>query len=363
MRIIHTADLHLDSAFQANFTPEQARMRRGELLNTFRRLIEYAENNHVSAILLCGDLFDTKSPYVTTVNMVWSYIKTHPSISFYYLHGNHDDKVFQEGREDITNFYTFDEPWTQYSIGNVTITGAEMDSNGNIPYDELILNPDNLNLVLLHGDVNPRAEEHPIFLSRLQGKNIDYLALGHLHSYREEPIDNRGVYAYSGCLEGRGYDECGEKGFVLLDINEEAKTIEKTFVPFAQRTIYDLKVDITGCTDSGDITGRIETCLSENGITGNDEDDKTIAKITLTGEYPVENEKDLETLQSTFSIRFLSLRIDDTSTDLIIPERYQNDHSLKGEFIRRVLNAEDLTEEEKKKVIRLGIMSLRGDLR
>ena len=60
------------------------------------------------------------------------------------------------------------------------------------------------------------------YVSDYHYKNIDYLALGHIHKYKQAELDQRGVYCYSGCLEGRGFDECGEKGFVLLDIDEES---------------------------------------------------------------------------------------------------------------------------------------------
>jgi exonuclease SbcD len=47
-----------------------------------------------------------------------------------------------------------------------------------------------------------------ISLKELKNKAIDYLALGHIHSYKMEQLDSRGVYCYPGCLEGRGFDEC-----------------------------------------------------------------------------------------------------------------------------------------------------------
>jgi fucose 4-O-acetylase-like acetyltransferase len=55
-----------------------------------------------------------------------------------------------------------------------------------------------------------------VSLSALRGRGIDYLALGHIHAYKKAPLDSRGIYCYPGCLEGRGFDECGRKGFVLL---------------------------------------------------------------------------------------------------------------------------------------------------
>ena len=41
--------------------------------------------------------------------------------------------------------------------------------------------------------------------------------------------------------------------------------------------------------------------------------------------------------------------------------KFQNDISLKGEFIRLVLDQKDLTEEEKNKVISTGIRALSGE--
>ena len=44
----------------------------------------------------------------------------------------------------------------------------------------------------------------------------------------------------------------------------------------------------------------------------------------------------------------------------IDPERYRNDVSLKGEFIRQVL-ASELSEHEKAAVIRAGVLALAGE--
>ena len=61
MKIIHTADLHLDSAMMANLDNDRARERRNEILLNFARLCDNAERLSVSAILIAGDLFDKKS--------------------------------------------------------------------------------------------------------------------------------------------------------------------------------------------------------------------------------------------------------------------------------------------------------------
>ena len=59
MKIIHCADLHLDSKMTANLSKDQARERKREILRTFTRMVEYASKNDVRVILIAGDLFDT----------------------------------------------------------------------------------------------------------------------------------------------------------------------------------------------------------------------------------------------------------------------------------------------------------------
>ena len=50
MRIIHCADIHLDSALSAHLGRERARGRRNEILNTFRKIFGYAAENDVQAV-------------------------------------------------------------------------------------------------------------------------------------------------------------------------------------------------------------------------------------------------------------------------------------------------------------------------
>ena len=47
MKLIHTADLHLDSELSAHLDKERAKMRRAEILDTFRRMVSWAEENGV----------------------------------------------------------------------------------------------------------------------------------------------------------------------------------------------------------------------------------------------------------------------------------------------------------------------------
>ena len=91
MKFIHCSDIHLDSPMESNLTAAQARERNNEICSTFSRMVAYAKNNHVSAVLLCGDLFDTNRVSATTGRFILDTIAETPAIRFLYLKGNHDE--------------------------------------------------------------------------------------------------------------------------------------------------------------------------------------------------------------------------------------------------------------------------------
>ena len=80
MRIIHCADIHLDSALSAHLGRERARGRRNEILNTFRKIFGYAAENDVQAVIIAGDLFDSETVSATTINVVLGEIAKYADI-------------------------------------------------------------------------------------------------------------------------------------------------------------------------------------------------------------------------------------------------------------------------------------------
>ena len=88
MKIIHTSDLHLNSKMESSLTSEQAKQRKAELLRTFARMIDYANENSVEAIIIAGDMFDTETINKSTKEYVLDIIKKNSNITFLYLCGN-----------------------------------------------------------------------------------------------------------------------------------------------------------------------------------------------------------------------------------------------------------------------------------
>ncbi len=351
MKIIHCADLHLDSKMTSNLSKEQAKERKMEILRTYSRMIEYAKNNDIKAIVIAGDLFDTRNVSATARNLVKDSITSNPDIDFYYLKGNHDSDSFISKLDEIPqNLKLFSDQWTTYSYGNIAITGLEINKNNeSVMYNSLMLDNDKYNVVTLHGQIGE------IVLNSLKNKGIDYLALGHVHEYQNGQLDNRGMYCYSGCLEGRGFDECGPKGFVVLDIDDEKLTAGFSFVPFAYRNLYTLYVDVTGVMTTQEAAVKMEEALAKSQYSS-----RSLVKFVLVGEVDVDCEINTEFLKDMFEEYFYYEKVYDETKLLINYSEYEKDASLKGEFIRMVLSS-DLTEDQKTEVIRCGISALSGE--
>ena len=358
MKIIHCSDLHLDSKMEANLDKEKARERKYEILLTFERMIDFAKENNVEIIIIAGDLFDKKTISAKAKNIVKTAIISNPEIDFLYLKGNHDEAGFIDEDEEIpSNIKTFNnKSWTTYKYKDLTISGIEFGKIDNYDiYNSLLLEKNKINIVVMHGqesESNLKDKTEIINLKELKNKNIDYLALGHIHSFKQEKLDKRGIYCYSGCLEGRGFDECGEKGFVLLDIEENK--IKSEFIPFASRNLYEIHVDITGATENNEIEQRITKKIKSIPET-------SLVKLVLDGEVEIGEERDIEYLTKKFESNFYYLKIEDKPKIKIDYMKYKNDISLKGEFIRTVIEQKNLTEEEKSKIISTGIKALSGE--
>lgn len=354
MKFIHCADLHLDSRIDTLPT-EKSKIRREEIIRSFEKLAAYATDNGVTAVIIAGDMFDGKKVSAKTKGRVVAAVKNNPAVDFLYLSGNHDESdVFSE-EELPANLKRFADKWTSYRYGNTAITGATSGENPEFLYGSLSLAENDINIVVLHGQVAGYKSEDKaeiISLPLLKDKNIDYLALGHIHYYSENKLDDRGVYAYSGCLDGRGFDETGEKGFVLLETDE--KTVSRRFVGFSSREFFETEMSVNGMENWYMFREEAVKFLKKNYPSS------SLIKITLTGSRRTDFEIDAEGLESRLLEEFFFVKIYDKTALEISEEDFKNDKSVRGEFMRLVKNS-DLSEEEKTAVITLGLNALKGE--
>ena len=403
VKLIHTADLHLDSAFRSRFTKEEAENRRQKQLMAWKELLSFAVEKKVQGILIAGDLFD--SPVVShgTMDFFLSTIAEHPEISFFYLRGNHDTENTFRYQENLPkNLFLFSEKGKKYrlndrlllagveygtkdisfgenegatqgagqaaeqGIGQENAHGAEALSKNETESEEeskfLKLKEEDCNILLLHGALyqgTPKGDslqgEEGIFLKNLEKLPLSYIALGHIHKGGEGKLNNGALWAYPGCLQGRGFDEEGERGFLYLKVEEEKKEIHKEFIPIKQGEFRILEIELL--EDEGTLAclKKIEEEMEKAGISKEDS-----LRIILKGKKGLEQERNLRYLQLQLQDSVFFLEIQDESELSWNREEAMKEKSLKGEFLRVLAAADNLSKEEQEEIIALGMGLLQG---
>jgi len=403
VKLIHTADLHLDSAFRSRFTKEEAENRRQKQLMAWKELLSFAVEKKVQGILIAGDLFD--SPVVShgTMDFFLSTISEHPEISFFYLRGNHDTENTFRYQENLPkNLFLFSEKGKKYrlndrlllagveygtkdisfgenegatqgagqaaeqGVGQENAHGAEVLSKSESESEEeskfLKLKEEDCNILLLHGALyqgTPKGEavqgEEGIFLKNLEKLPLSYIALGHIHKGGEGKLNNGALWAYPGCLQGRGFDEEGERGFLYLKVEEEKKEIRKEFIPIKQGEFRILEIELL--EDEGTLAclKKIEVEMEKAGIAKEDS-----LRIILKGKKGLEQERNLRYLQLQLQDSVFFLEIRDECELSWNREEAMKEKSLKGEFLRVLAAADNLSKEEQEEIIALGMGLLQG---
>ncbi len=349
MRILHTSDLHLSSPIDTHLPPTKAKKRRAEITESFFRLADAAKAEGARAIIIAGDLFDSQRPAGRARDAFLDTVRLFSDIDFLYLCGNHEKGALENSSGELPrNLKMFGDEWTYFDYDGITVAGRR--GTGARIFDTLSLDPRRVNIAVLHGAVG--GEEERIPLREAGDRGIDYLALGHYHSYAKKEIDRRGIAVYSGTPEGRGFDECGEKGYVMLNVGERG--ISHAFIPHAKRRMHSVSADLSGMRARGEILATISTALDD--IPSCD-----IVRLTLSGEGGGANLPSSEEIVERYANNYFHFEVDDRTRDVFSISDYQTDKSLKGEFVRLVSGASDISEADKELILRAGLFALLGE--
>ena len=329
---------------------EKASERKRELLLNFKKMTESAKSFGCRAFIIAGDLFDTEKISVSVKKSVIDTISACEDIAFLYLPGNHEKDAITE--ENLPkNLFVFDSDWTYFTIDNVAFAGKRETEKGMFGTIKKPENAEKL-IAVLHGELCDKSDINgKIGLKELKGTEIDYLALGHYHSFSKEEFSRERFAVYSGTPLGRGFDELGDTGFVIIDT---ADNVNFSFQKSLGRRLLERKIDITGISSTPELCEKISHACQDVPSTD-------LLRATLIGGRSPETKLDLSYAEKRLGESFYYFEIKDNSHLSVSAEDYANDKSLKGEFIRLVLLDTSLSEREKEDIISVGISALMGE--
>lgn len=342
MKIIHTADVHLDSPLIGVSNPSARRL---ELLRALKRLSDYADNAGAKIIVVAGDLFDEKFVKPQTVSGVADIING-SAAQWYILKGNHGASApYAKLFELCANAHGFADEWTYYNVENVTVCGRESGVDDELHNRELTLDNSRYNVVVLHGDVD--SDSYGLIDAKmLAASNANYVALGHRHSFAAFKFG--AVKAcYSGVLEARGFDETEQTGFVEIDTDSG----KISFVPQSLRRVETVVLDVTDVESPVALENKISDAVAQVNSAN-------YLNLILRG-APACPLNATFVAEQLLHDRFFALRVkDETTLGLDLP-KLAEEISLRGEFVKLAMEIPD--EADRQDVLKLGLSALSGD--
>ena len=326
MKILHTADWHLDAPLQGH-----GEKLRQALAAVPGQIFEICRQEACDLVLLSGDLFDgAYTPH--TYQNLYDVLKA-MAVPVFISPGNHDycgvesPWIKELWPENVHIFRSQQIESVAIPELNCRIYGAgfgAMDCPALL--EGFVANgPEKYAIGIFHGDpTQVNSPYNPITKAQAQVSGLDYLALGHIHK-ADSFYAGKTLCAWPGCPMGRGYDEPGEKGVYIVELGETATL---RFCPLDTPRFYDL------LSEPKDLASILPPVGNENYY-----------RITLTGSCEM---PDLESLQAEYA-RFPNLLLRDKTTRPVDIWGSLGEDSFEGVYfglLRQAMESADREEQQ-----------------
>ena len=342
MKFVHIADIHLDSPFKTiSDRADLGTKRRLEQREALKKVINYIKENNIEYLFICGDLYEQEYIRESTIKYINDLFKEIPQTKIYIAPGNHDPyiknsyyaiynwndnvKIFNQNVEKIEN-----EDVDIYGFG---FNNFEMNENEleNINIE----NKNKINILITHGDLT-ESIYNPMNINILKNKGFNYVALGHVHKR-----DDSTNIVYPGSLISLGFDELGQHGMIVGEINNN--NLIKKFIPVDDREFIEKEINVDNIFSEEELIEKIN----------NIEENNNLYKIILTGNrnFPI-----------NINIKLLKNNIIKIKNNTKIKiEIRENNYSLKGIFIKKLNEKKEnkeINEDTYEKILELGMQVL-----
>ena len=263
-RFIHAADIHLDSPLRGLERYEGAPVDaiRQASRRALENLVALAIAEQVAFVIIAGDLFDGDwKDYNTGLYFVRQMARLNDAgIEVYLLKGNHDaaNKI-SKSLPLPANVRVFSHKAPESFVIeklNVLIHGqsfAAGDVRDDLSAAYPVAESGKFNIGVLHTCASGRDGHDayaPCKIDGLISKGYNYWALGHVH--KREVLNRNPLIVFPGNIQGRHIRETGEKGCMLLSVDDRFEVREE-FCELAVMRWESLNVRIDEARNEGEL--------------------------------------------------------------------------------------------------------------
>jgi DNA repair exonuclease SbcCD nuclease subunit len=273
MKLVHAADLHLDSALHglSRYESAPAEEIRGATRRAFGALTELCLEERAAVLVIAGDLFDGDWRDVSTGLFFAAQLSKlcEAGVRVVWIRGNHD------AVSQIRRSVRLPEPVIQLSaeraetrvfedIG-VAVHGqsfAKRDVTEDLAAGYPARVAGALNVGLLHTALDGRSGHDryaPCKLETLINRGYEYWALGHVH--QREVVSADPYIVFPGNLQGRHARELGEKGATVVSFEgDRVGSVEHRALDAVRWA--ELRLDVSRAQTFDDVLGAAQRELS-----------------------------------------------------------------------------------------------------
>lgn len=364
VKIVHTADLHFDTPFN-EVDDKQRAINKEELKEVFKNIINFCKEKQVDILLLAGDIFDNLTLNRETIYFLENVFNNIKETRVFISPGNHDpynNNSFYKLIKWPENVYIFKDKLEKVYIKELetNVWGAAF--NEKYVRESLIKgfsqNNKEINIMAIHGEISSSSEGNeynPITLKDIKESGMDYIALGHRHNFSGILKEGNTFYSYSGCPQGRGFDETGDKGIIYGYVSKGA--VELSFIKTCKRNYEEVYVDISNLFGYEEVIKKILDVIKEEDRKNN------LYKIILKGEVSEKFHIEEKVLKSKLVRDFYFCKVVDKTSIALDIKELSKGYSVKSIFVKNLLKKlqEAKTDEEKdiiKMALKIGVSSL-----
>jgi len=356
VRLLHFADLHLDTPF-AWARPETARLRRRNRRETLTRILALADAERVDAILCAGDLFEHERFSADLLEFLRaSFGRTDRRILL--APGNHDwysERSPYALVEWPANVHVFSGGrFAPVELADgLTLWGAAHRAPANTGDLFAGFKPDRggVHLALAHASERSalpfqesgKQPHAPFEAGEIEAAGLAHAFLGHYHVARDAER-----FTYPGNPDPLEFGESPGRGVVLATVGGDGE-VSRERRSVAVSVVHDIEVALDGCEHSDDVHARLETALA--GLAGS-------VRVTLVGEVGPKVQVDLRELRTLGGhLDGLLLRSGRLGVGYDL-EEIGAQPTVRGQFVRDAGEIED--EERRRRVMLTGLRALDG---
>ncbi|MEZ0574717.1 exonuclease SbcCD subunit D [Halodesulfovibrio aestuarii] len=272
---IHAADLHLDAAFKgvANVSSQVAGALRAATFEALERLTQLACSERPLFVVLAGDVYNQEDQSLKARFALLDACKRmrDAGVRVFIVHGNHDPLLETEKSFSFPdNVHIFgSDSVEQVRIENINdelvtvvhgVSHGKHNERRKLARQYSRTEDDVFQIAVLHCTVDSVAASEqyaPASIADFAKSGIEYWALGHIHE--QQIVSREPFVVYSGNIQGLHINEQGERGCLLVDVeNGEVSTRHHTLGGILWKIE---SVDISNVAQVDLLEEVVESCL------------------------------------------------------------------------------------------------------